>query len=97
MRNMPLDVHDGMDVVDVNGDKVGTIKDVQQYGAVGTGIGSTGDTGYAHVSTGILGMGKDLYIPLDSFRDCTDETCYLSVSKDEIDSQGWDRKPTSFS
>lgn len=98
MHNIsPSDIRNGMKVCDVNGKDVGSVKSVEQFGAVGGGYGTAASPGYVHVDTGILGLGKDLYIPFNYFRDCTGDTCYLTVTKNDIDNMGLDKKPSGLS
>ncbi len=100
MQNWWTNVHKGMNVCDMNGDKVGTVKDTYDMGRTvgGSTMGgtSTMGEGYVHLDTGFLGLGKDLYIPLDSFDRCTADTCYLNITKKDVDTMGWDQKPTSL-
>lgn len=95
MQSFTGQFREGLNVCDRNGDKVGTIKMVHQLGLAAGGPPTT-TQGYVHVDTGFLGLGKDLYIPFNSFRDCTSDCCFLNVTKDEIDRMGWDQKPSGM-
>ena len=97
MQHFFENVREGMNVCDLNGDKVGTIKAVHQLGRTVGGVApTTGAEGYVHLDTGFLGLGKDLYIPFNSFRDCTGDCCFLNIPKDDINRMGWDRKPSNI-
>lgn len=72
--------HQGDDVLGLNGDKIGSVSDVEPN--------------YLHVSTGFLGLGQDLYIPFDSVTRVQGHDIYLDVTKDEVDNRGWTQKPT---
>jgi len=71
-------VHEGMDVRDVDGDK----------------IGKAGETisDYFNVDAGFLGM-KEYYIPFDAITDVREDAVYVSARKSELGEMGWDRRP----
>jgi uncharacterized protein (TIGR02271 family) len=58
-------------------------------------IGKVYDQGpnYAHVRTGLFGLGGELYVPLSAIDHCTEDRCYLNVPADRISSLGWNRPP----
>ena len=45
------------------------------------------------VKTGLLGLGKHLYIPLDQVQEVTQGCVFLSHPKDEIEGMGWSQRP----
>ena len=51
------------------------------------------DESYLKVNTGLLGPGKDLYIPLSAAADVSGERVWLTVDKDRPDEMGWGRWP----
>jgi uncharacterized protein (TIGR02271 family) len=63
-------VRDGMDVVDADNQKVGTVADTAE--------------GHLRVPTGFLGLGKEQYIPFSAIRSVDGETIHLSVAKDRL-------------
>lgn len=63
-------VRDGMDVFDVDNQKVGTVADTAE--------------GHLRVSTGFLGLGKEQYIPFSAIRSVDGEAIHLSVAKDRL-------------
>src|SRR5918911_2415830 len=64
-------VRDGMDVFDADDQKVGTVAETAE--------------GYLRVPTGLLGMGKEHYIPFSAIRSVDGEAIHLSVAKDRLD------------
>jgi hypothetical protein len=89
-------LREGMDVIDANSDKVGTVSEIYQPVAVPstTSIGDQpASQAYMKVSTGFLGLGKDLYIPASVISDVTDDRVFLNLDKDRFDNMGWDREP----
>ena len=94
-------IEPGMDVCDVNGDKVGTVSRVYRHemAAVGAGVGSGGLGAEAQdeileVKTGLLGLGRHLYVPLGAIHDLTTACVFLTKSKTEIDElQDWEHRP----
>lgn len=89
-------INEGVEVCDLNGDKVGKVGRIYQPAAVtSTAATSAEPTGqpYLKVDTGFLGLGKDLFIPGSAISDVTAECVLLNVDKDRIDAMGWDRRP----
>ena len=80
-RDMDLnltDIQHGWDVMDVNGDKVGDVKEV--------------NPGYLTISKGFF-FPSERYIPLQDVRATRDDRVLLNVSKDELKQEGWDQPP----
>jgi len=71
-------VHEGMDVLDRDGDKIGK---------AGETLGS-----YFNVDAGFLGS-KEYYVPFDAIMETRDNEIYLNCDKDELDRMGWDHRP----
>src|SRR5438270_8942855 len=71
-------VHEGMDVLDRNGEKIGK---------AGETLGE-----FFNVDAGFLGM-KEYYVPFDAVTEVRDNAVYLNVDKGEIDGLGWDSRP----
>ena len=82
LRNM---IHDGMEVYDGEQKKIGKIKAVS---------GPFDDEGhfYVTVERGFLGLGHDIYIP-SQYLSVWDDQVGVQVSKDHIDTMGWDEPP----
>ncbi len=95
------DLREGMDVCDRSGDKIGTIGKVYPRVATGAtmttepafGAPAAGDS-YFKADTGLLGLGKDLYIPASAILDVTGDRVLLDVDKDRVDTMTWDRRPS---
>jgi hypothetical protein len=86
----------GMDVYDMDGDKVGTVGEIYQPAEVTSTTAATArPTGRMclKVDTGFLGLGKDLFIPADAVSNVTTDQVTLNVDKDRLDDMGWDRRP----
>ncbi|MFN0073266.1 MAG: hypothetical protein ACKVVP_17430 [Chloroflexota bacterium] len=89
----------GMDVVDLNGDKIGSVGEVFTGAAVGTSMAGSGDSAsgnYIKADTGFLGLGKDYYIPAEYVSDIVGDRVMLNVTKDAADTMGWDNKPAAL-
>ena len=71
-------VHEGMDVLDRDGDTIGK---------AGETLGS-----YFNVDAGFLGT-KEYYVPFDAIMETRDNAVYLNCDKDELDRMGWDHRP----
>ena len=71
-------IQHGWDVFDADGDKVGDVSEVR------------GD--YLVLSKGFL-FTKELYVPASAIGRVEHDRVYLTVSKDQIEAQGWDRMP----
>src|ERR671932_43898 len=71
-------IHEGMEVFDRDGDK----------------IGMAGETlGHVfNVDAGFLGM-KEYYIPFEAVTDIRDDAVYVNCDKDDLGRIGWDRRP----
>jgi len=93
-------IHRGMSVCDRDGDKIGTVSEIYRSSGLGTtgmggGVpGMGGVTGHLRIDTGFLGLGKDYYIPSDAIRNVTSDCVMLNVDKDELNTTGWDVKPS---
>ncbi|MBV9173678.1 MAG: YsnF/AvaK domain-containing protein [Chloroflexi bacterium] len=71
-------VHEGMDVLDLNGEKIGK---------AGETLGS-----YFNVDAGFLGM-KEYYVPFDAVTEIQENAVYVNAYKGDLGDTGWDRKP----
>jgi uncharacterized protein (TIGR02271 family) len=73
-------VHEGMEVVDIDGDKIGMM---------GERLGE-----YFNVDAGFLGT-KEYYVPFSAISQIADDSVILNVRKDQVDSMGWSERPSS--
>jgi len=69
----------GHSMCDVNGKKIGDISGVGPH--------------YFHVVTGLLGLGNDLFVPIDEVGHCSKDCCYLNIGYDAIQSRNWNQRP----
>ncbi|MBV9577909.1 MAG: PRC and DUF2382 domain-containing protein [Chloroflexi bacterium] len=88
-------VADGMDVYDVNGEKIGTVEDVYDADESGGRTSASGG-GYLRVPTGFLGLGREHHIPFGAIRSVEDDRITLSVPRDDLDSRGYGETPTTI-
>jgi len=89
-------IREGMDVVDFDGDKVGTVDKIFQPATVRSTASSTADPAsepILKVKSGLLGLGTEYYIPSSAIRDVATDQVVLSVDKDQVDNMGWDARP----
>ena len=77
-------IREGMDVFDVDEDKIGSVDEV-----------AGGAAGYMKVKTGLLGLGGSWYIPLELVREVRSDDIYLSVDKDDAERLNWSAPPTT--
>ena len=94
-------IREGMDVYDRNGDKVGSVGEVYSMTSAtasksrsASSTSGSGSDWYMKIDTGFLGLGKDLYVPARAVTNVHDDRIELDVSKDTIDTFGWDEKPS---
>jgi hypothetical protein len=87
-----------MAVYDREGHTLGTVSHVYRHSLVAAGdnAGLWHADDRIEVSTGLLGLGRHLFIPLDAIADVTHESLVVKQSKHEIDDLGWDTKPTAL-
>jgi len=72
------EIDHGYDVFAADGEKVGDVQEVHPH--------------YLVVSKGFF-FPSERYVPVAAITDVRDERVYLSVTKDQVDSQGWDTIP----
>jgi hypothetical protein len=108
---MPSDPYEritpGMAVLDLAGDRIGSVKvvsgrlpdlyktgDLDAIGrnqeAVRAGLGAAG-----HVE--IDYRGRHLFVPFTAVNEVRDDAVVLTVDREAVDTQGWDRAPTTAS
>lgn len=71
-------IHEGMDVVDI---------DLNKIGKAGETLGT-----YFNVDAGFLGM-KEYYVPFDAVTDVRENSIVVNAHKDDLDRMGWDQPP----
>jgi len=82
-------VRDGMDVYDLNDDKLGTVEAV--YDSTSKDARSGG--GYLQVPTGFLGLGTEHHIPFSAIKNVRNDRIFLNVAKDRLNELGFDAAP----
>ena len=90
----------GMDVCDIDGEKIGTIGHVYRHAyAPTTAEGDMGSVATApgedviEIKTGLFGLGKHYYVPFSAIHDVTSGCVFVSKKRDDIDGLAWDVKP----
>ena len=88
----------GMDVCDADGNKLGSIGHVYRHELAGINAGASNTGGLPReevieVKTGLLGLGKHLYVPFSAIQDVTSDCVFVNESKEHVEDQGWDVKP----
>lgn len=71
-------VHEGMEILDTDGQKIGMC---------GETLGN-----YFNVDAGFLGT-TEYYVPFSAITNISDNSIFLNVRKDQIETMGWDRAP----
>jgi hypothetical protein len=94
----------GMDVCDVSGEKVGSIAHLHRVGTLPDPSTASAheEMASAHeeileVKTGLLGLGKHLYVPVSAVQEVLTESVFLSRPKEEFESLGYYEKPVYLS
>ena len=83
----------GMEVCDVGGDKVGSIAAVHRIGEAPDPAPASRPDDILEVKTGLLGLGKHLYVPMSAVQEVLTESVFLSRPKEDFDSLGYYEKP----
>jgi uncharacterized protein (TIGR02271 family) len=78
-RSYDTQVHEGMEVLDINGEKIGM---------AGETLGS-----YFNVDAGFLGT-TEYYVPFSAITEVVDNGIFVNVRKDQIEAMGWKERPT---
>jgi hypothetical protein len=83
----PLRITPGMEVYDASDHKLGTVAHIHEDPAGGDVV---------ELKTGLFGLGRHLYVPRHAVRDVTEGGVFLTVTREEIDRNGWDRRPEAI-
>jgi hypothetical protein len=83
----------GMDVCDVGGDKVGSVAAVHHVGEAPDPAPARMPDDILEVKTGLLGLGKHLYVPMSGVQEVLTESVFLSRPKEDFESLGYYEKP----
>ena len=83
----------GMDVCDVGGDKVGSVAVFHRVIKLPDPATASAPEEILEVKTGLLGLGKHLYVPMSAVQEVLTESIFLSRPKEEFESLGYYEKP----
>jgi hypothetical protein len=86
-----------MDVCDVGGDKIGSVGEVHHVSQVADPAATSVLDEIVEVKTGLLGLGKRLYVPMSAVQEVLAESIFLSSPKEEFESRGYYEKPAHLS
>ena len=101
-RQIDQQLAKGQDVLDRDGEKIGTVARVYRQRA-DSGLHSEtfrGEmrygVGFLEVAGAITGVGRTLYVPLSEIMDLDERGIYLNVRKDAIENREWDLRPVAL-
>ncbi len=90
----------GKDVCDTDGVKIGTVARTYRVDplrqSIASGAGEAAPQEYVEVKTGLFGLGKHYYVPLDAVETVADEEVVLARRRDDLAQEGWDQRPASL-
>jgi hypothetical protein len=93
---IPARIRPGMDVCDVGGDKVGSVGAVHHVSQPPDPAAASVPDEILEVKTGLLGLGKRLYVPMSAVQEVLPESVFLSRPKEEFESLGYYEKPAQL-
>jgi hypothetical protein len=97
MRQQSVDfnlIQTKMDVCDLNGETVGTVAHVYRYRPIeGEAVALNG---VLVVKSGLLGLGKTLYVPTTAVDDLTTDCVVLNKAKNDPEFTEWENKPANL-
>jgi hypothetical protein len=94
---VPARIRPGMEVCDVGGDKVGSVGEVHHLSQPPDPAAASVPDEILEVKTGLLGLGKRLYVPMSAVQEVLTESIFLASPKDEFESRGYYEKPAHLS
>ena len=94
---VPARIRPGMKVCDVGGDKVGSVGEVHHVSQLHDPAAAGASGEILELKTGLLGLGKRLYVPVCAVQEVLTESIFLSGSKEEFESRGYYEKPAHLS
>jgi hypothetical protein len=86
-----------MEVCDVGGDKIGSLGAVHHVSQLPDPAAASAAEEILEVKTGLLGLGKHLYVPVSAVQEVLTESVFLSRPKEEFESLGYYEKPAHLS
>jgi hypothetical protein len=94
---VPARIRPGMEVCDVGGDKIGSVSEVHRFSELPDPAAASVPDEILEVKTGLLGLGKRLYVPMSAVQEVLTESIFLSSPKEEFTSRGYYEKPAHLS
>ena len=94
---VPARIRPGMDVCDVGGDKVGSVGEVHHVSQLPDPAAASVPDEILEVKTGLLGLGKHLYVPMSAVQEVLSESVFISRPKEDFESLGYYDKPAHLS
>jgi len=85
-----------MSVCDITGGKVGTIVTVHRSNEPLDPAAAIVSDEILEVKTGLFGLGKHLYIPMNAVQEANEAGVFLSHPKERFESLGYYQKPTQI-
>lgn len=95
-------ISEGMDILDMNEEKIGTVGKVLRPVGVGSALeaGQTRPTSsaecYVEMNTGVLGWGETFYIPSSHIRGVSQQGVLVDVTRSELKAMDWTEAPSSM-
>jgi hypothetical protein len=86
-----------MDVSDVGGDKIGSVAQLHRFSQLPDPAAASVPDEILEVKTGLLGLGKRLYVPMSAVQEVLAESIFLSSPKEEFESRGYYERPAHLS
>jgi hypothetical protein len=90
---VPRRILPGMEVCDVGGDKVGSVAAIHHVSQPPDPAPASMPDDILEVKTGLLGLGKHLYVPMSAVQEVLTESVFLSRPKEDFESLGYYEKP----
>jgi hypothetical protein len=87
----------GMDVCDIGGDKIGSVAVIHRFSKGPDPAGASAPEEILEVKTGLLGLGKHLYVPMSAVQEVLSESVFTSRPKEEFEALGYYEKPAHLS
>ena len=86
----------GMEVCDEGGAKIGSVAAYHRVITLPDSAASAPEE-IVEVKTGLLGLGKHLYVPMSAVQEVLAESVFISHPKEELESLGYYEKPAHLS
>ena len=87
----------GMEVCDEGGAKIGSVAVFHRVIMPPDSATASAPEEILEVKTGLLGLGKHLYVPMSAVQEVLAESVFISHPKEEFESLGYYEKPAHLS